>query len=219
MRALQSLALIAGLLAPASALAQAAAADPVPAAAPAPPPFKRVEFTGDLSFVSTTGNSEVSTSGATDKLIYRPSQKWTLTQTAGIIYGRSNGDVVAENYRAAGKGDYAFGPATGAYGLFAFDRNVFSGIAARYEASAGLSAKPVNTDRDLVKFEAGVAHISQRALTDTITNFFSGRAAGGYKHNFTPASYVELGLEVMPNLQDEEDLRVYGVTNVVAPIS
>lgn len=208
MRALLRSLLLAGLLAPALASAQAPAAPP-----------KTLEFTGDLSFVSTTGNSEVSTSGASDKLIYRPGGKWTLQQTAGIIYGRSNGDVVAENYRAAGRGDYAFSPATGAYALFAFDRNVFSGIAARYEFSAGLAAKPVNTERDIVKFEAGIARINQRAITDSISRFFSGRIAGGYKHLFTAASYFEAGMEVLPNLEDAEDLRINGITSLVAPIS
>jgi putative salt-induced outer membrane protein YdiY len=192
---------------------------PVLLSAQDPAPPKRLEFTGDLSFVSTTGNSEVATSGATDKLIWRPSAKWTMTQTAGIVYGRSDGDVVAENYRAAGKADYALGPVAGAYGLFAFDRNVFSGIAARYELSAGLSAKPVNTDRDIIKFEAGVARILQRNLADSLTRFFSGRVAGGYKHLFTTASYFEIGLELMPNLEEAEDLRVNGITALVAPIS
>jgi putative salt-induced outer membrane protein YdiY len=207
MRASHLRSLLLGLLVPALLSAQ----DPAP--------IKRLDFTGDLSFVSTTGNSEVATSGATDKLIWRPSEKWTLTQTAGIIYGRSNGDVIAENYRAAARGDFAFGAATGAYGLFAFDRNVFAGIAARYEFSAGLSAKPVNTERDIVKFEAGIARINQRAITDSIARFFSGRVAGGYKHFFTTASYFEVGLELLPNLQEADDLRVNGITSLVAPIS
>lgn len=208
MRALFRSLLLAGLLVPALASAQAPAAPP-----------KTIEFTGDLSFVSTTGNSDVATSGASDKLIYRPSQKWTLTQTAGIIYGRSDGDVVAENYRANLKGEYAFSPVTGAYGLVAFDRNVFAGIAARYEGSAGLSAKPVNTERDIVKFEAGIARINQRAITDSIARFFSGRVAGGFKHLFTTASYFEIGMEVLPNLQESQDLRINGITSLVAPIS
>jgi putative salt-induced outer membrane protein YdiY len=208
MRALLRSILLAALVAPGLASAQT----------PAPPP-KKLDFTGDLTFVSTTGNSEVTTSGATDKLIWRPSERWTLTQTAGIVYGRSSGDVVAENYRAGGKGEYAFGTATGAYGLFAFDRNVFSGIAARYEFSAGLAAKPVNTERDIVKFEAGVARVLQRNLADSLTRFFSGRVAGGYKHLFTAASYFEAGLEILPNLEESEDLRANGITALVAPIS
>ena len=211
MRVLLRSLVIVGLLAPAILVAQTPAA--------APPPLKHLDFTGDLSFVSTTGNSEVATSGATDKLVWRPSQRWTLTQTAGIVYGRSNGDVIAENYRAGGKGEYAFGAATGAYGLFAFDRNVFSGIAARYEFSAGLAAKPVNTATDVIKFEAGVARVLQRNLADSLIRFFSGRVAGGYKHLFSAASYFEAALEVLPNIEEAEDLRAAGITALVAPIS
>ena len=205
--------LVAALLAvPIAAAAQAPATPP-------PPAPKEVEFTGDVSFVTTTGNTSITTMGGAEKLIYRPDTKWMFTQGAKVIYGTNKGEVNAENYYAGLRADYAFTPRTGAYALMVFDRNVFSGIAARYEYSTGLIAKPWDTEKDKLQIEAGLARINQRATTDTTAMFFSGRAAGVYRHNFSGASYLDQKVEILPNLQEASDLRLLGLTSLVAPIS
>jgi putative salt-induced outer membrane protein YdiY len=203
--------LLAALLAAPTAVAAQA-----PAAPPAP---KRIEFTGDISFVTTTGNTSITTMGGAEKLIFRPDEKWMFTQGAKVIYGTSKGDVNAENYYTGLRADYAFSPRTGAYALMAFDRNVFSGIAARYEYSAGLIAKLWETEKDKLQFEVGIARISQRATNDTTTYFFSSRTAGVYRHNFSGASYLDQRVELLPNLQEASDLRLLSLTSLVAPVS
>ncbi len=187
------------------------------AAAPKPP--KRLEFTGDISFVTTTGNTSITTMGGAEKLIYRPDSKWMFTQGAKVTYGTNDGDVNAENYYTGRRADYAFSPRTGAYALMAFDRNVFSGIAARYEYSAGLIAKVWDAEKDKLQIEAGIARISQRATNDTTTQFFSGRTAAVYRHNFSGASYLDQKIELLPNLQEATDLRALSLTSLVAPVS
>ena len=182
-------------------------------------PPKKVEFTGDISFVTTTGNTSIVTMGGAERLVFRPDAKWMFTQGAKVIYGTNAGDVNAENYYTGLRVDYAFSPRTGAYALMAFDRNVFSGIAARYEYSAGLIAKVWDATRDKLQLEAGLAWINQRAATDTVVDFISGRAAGAYRHDFSTASYAEQKLEFLPNLQEMDDLRATSLTSLVAPIS
>ncbi|HET7040915.1 MAG TPA: hypothetical protein VFI13_02805, partial [Gemmatimonadales bacterium] len=56
-------------------------------AAQAPPQPKAREFTTNLSYVNTTGNSAITTTGADERLILRPGWRWTHTQTFGVIYG------------------------------------------------------------------------------------------------------------------------------------
>jgi len=186
---------------------------------PAPKPPKRLEFTGDISFVNTTGNTTITTMGGAERLIYRPDTKWMFTQGAKVIYGTSSGDVNAENYYTGLRVDYALSTRTGAYALMAFDRNVFSGIAARYEYSAGLVAKVWDAPKDKMQLEAGIARINQRATTDTIAKFFSARTAGVYRHNFSEASYLDQKVEILPNLQEATDLRLLSLTSLVAPVS
>lgn len=182
-------------------------------------PPKKLEFTGDLSLVAATGNSEFATLGAGEKVIYRHDTRWMFTQHAKMIYGTDDGSVSAENYLAGLRADYAFAAQTGAYFLFAFDRDVFSGIAARYELSGGLIAKVVDAEKDKLQLEAGLGWINQQPTVNATLEFWSGRAAGTYRHNFSEASYFEQKLDVLPNLKESSDLRLVSLTSLVAPIS
>lgn len=183
-----------------------------------PLPPKR-EFSSDLSFVNTSGNTNITTTGFSEKFIARPGWRWTVTQTAGVVYGRNSGEVNAENYRAGLYVEMAYTPRTGLYALGTFERNIFRGIAARYETSAGLSALLWVGDKDELKFEAGIARINQRATDDLIARFFSGRINTVYRYNFKPSTYFEQTLEVLPNLREADDLRINARTALVAPIS
>jgi putative salt-induced outer membrane protein YdiY len=198
---------------------EAQAPAPAPALAPAPPALKRIECTADFSFVNTGGNTEVTTTGVSDKLIWRPGAAWTFTQGFGIIYGRSQGEVTAENYKAGLRTDFAFSPKAGSYALVSFVRNVFAGNAATYEYSAGLTATPWDTEKHKLRFEGGIARINQRFTSGVIQRFFSARVATTYRHNFGKTTYFEQGLEVLPNLRDTDDLRINTSSALVAPIS
>ena len=180
---------------------------------------KKLEFTGDLSLVAATGNSDFATFGAAEKLIYRADERWMFTQNAKMIYGKDEGEVSAENYEAGLRADYAFAPQTGAYFLSGFDRDEFSGIAARYELSGGLIAKVWDADKDKLQVEAGLGWINQEPTIGATVQFLSGRLAGTYRHKFSEASYVEQKVDLMPNLEESADLRVISQTSLVAPIS
>lgn len=189
------------------------------AQAPGPKAPKKIEFTGDLSLVAATGNTELATLGGAEKIVYRPDSTWMFTQNAKMIYGTDEGSVSAENYNAGLRADYAFAPQTGAYFLTAFDRDVFSGISARYELSGGLIAKVVDANKDRLQVEAGLGWIHQDPTLNATKQFWTGRGAADYRHNFSDASYVEQKVELMPNLKESADLRVVSLTSLVAPIS
>ena len=191
---------------------------PVAAQTPPPLPPKR-EISVDLSFINKTGNTDITTTGFAQKFIARPGWRWTLTEYTGFVYGKNNGQVLAESYRAGFNAEMALSAFYGTYASVAFERNVFSGLAARYTYSAGFSAILVDVASDKAKFELGLARINQRATTDLTSNFFSGRLAAEYRHNFSPVTYFNSKLEFLPNLREGKDLRVNGLAEVVAPIS
>lgn len=195
-----------------------AGAAPLSAQTPPPLPPKR-EFSVDLSFINKTGNTDITTTGFGQKFIARPGWRWTLTEYTGFVYGKNNGEVLAESYRAGFNAEMALSAFYGTYGSAAFERNVFSGLAARYTYSAGFSAILVDVATDKAKLELGLARINQRATTDITSNFFSGRVAGEYRHNFSPRTNFTGKLELLPNLREGKDLRVNGLAEVVAPIS
>lgn len=193
---------------------------PAPLAAQAPPPQPpKRELSLDLSFINKTGNTEITTTGFGQKFVARPGWRWTLTEYTGLVYGKNDGTVLAESYRAGFNAEMALSAFYGTYSGVAFERNVFSGLAARYTLSAGLTAILLDVPNDKARVELGLARINQRATTDVVSRFFSGRIAGEYRHNFGSNAYFGSKLEFLPNLRDGEDLRINTTAEVVAPIS
>jgi putative salt-induced outer membrane protein YdiY len=190
-------------------------------AAQSPPPQPPAhEGTLNVSFINQTGNTDITTIGYDQTLILRPSWwRWTFTEYSGIIYGKNDGKVLAERYRAGVKADMAISPMMGLYASEAFDRNVFSALASRYTTSAGLTALLVDVPADKAKLELGLARIRERNTSDVVSRSFAGRIAGEYRHNFSAVTYAAGRLEVLPNLKEGEDLRINGGGELVAPIS
>lgn len=184
-----------------------------------PPQPKAHEFTGKLFFVNTTGNSKVTSTGADGTLVLRPGWRWTHTEAFGVQYGRTEGTVSLENYRASHRTEMAFSGRVGLYGQLDFLRNRFKGLAAVYTYSLGLTAQVLSAPKDVISIEAGLGRVNQRNTSDEIQNFNSGRGAVVYRHTFSPSTYFEEAATVLPNLDDSDDLRMTSYSSLVAPIS
>ena len=199
-------------------LATAAAAQ---AQAPAPPPPpKRVEFLGDLGYVATGGNTNVTTYNIGEKIVFRPGP-WVFTQNLGVIYGKSAGVVNASSIAAGLRGDHTIATRLALYGLGKFAHDSFAGIKHRWEESVGLSAKVLDTASDQFSFELGVGLIQQTPSNsvDTSTHTVNARTAGVYRHNFSKTAFAQQSIEVLPNLTEGDDYRINSETSISAPIS
>lgn len=187
-------------------------------------PAKTTSFTADLGFVSTAGNTSVSTLNIGDKLVVQKADKRLIfTQTLGIVYGETDGEKNAENYRAQARLDVAVDGNLYLFALTGWDRNVFGGISRRFEETIGLAWKPVRLPSDDLTLEGGLSLFQQR---NTVSgngsfedNFTAGRAAGLYKHTFSKTTFLTQGLEFIPNFDDSHDWRLNSETAIVAPIS
>lgn len=187
--------------------------------AQAPPQPLAHEFSTNLSFVNTTGNTAVTTTGVDERLILRPGWRWTHTQTFGAVYGKNAGNVNAESYRAGWKTEMAFTPRFGSYGQFDFNRNRFSGIDAQYMYSLGLSAQVLFAPNDQISVEGGMARITQRNVGGSQKDFFSARTAGLYHHSFNATATFDEVVELLPNLKDGQDLRINSTSALVSRIT
>jgi putative salt-induced outer membrane protein len=180
-----------------------------------PDPFK---LTTDLGFVNSGGNTDVTTFNVGEELLARFGS-WGLKQTFGVVYGRTDGVVSASLWRAGVRGDRALGARIGVYLIGAFDRNTFAGITRRFEEGAGLVVRVLDTEVDRLELEGGGGYTQQRSTTDESHTFASARAAGTYRRSFSEASHVQLGTEMLPNLEETDDLRVNSTAELVAPLS
>ena len=180
-----------------------------------PPPW---EFTSDLGFVNASGNTSVTTLNVGERLIRR-TDNWQFTQDFGVVYGRTDGVESSNFWRAGLRSDYSLSERFALYGRVGFDRNRFAGISRRFAEGVGGVAKLVNTSANEWNVEAGFEATQQRDLLGASDNFASLRAATLWKHKFSENSHFLQLVEVLPNLDVSEDLRVNAESTLVAPLS
>ena len=188
-----------------------------PAMAQDAPPKPR-EFTADLGFVNTTGNSEVTTLNVGEKIILR-SGKWEHRQQGGSVYGTQDGEQTSNLLFLNWRSDYALSDWLATFGYVGYDRNSFAGIARRFEEAVGLSATLLDVPSDVLKAEVGAAMTQQRSTLGSTNSFPSLRSGASWRHNFTRASYLMQQVEYLPSLEVGEDYRVNSETSLVAPLS
>jgi putative salt-induced outer membrane protein len=195
-----------------------AALTAAPLAAQDAAPPRPLEFTGDIGFVNTAGNTDVTTLNAGEKLTHNRG-KLTLKQFFAVVYGRTDGQTTNSLWRTGVRGDYALSPTIALFGSASFDRNRFAGISRRIEEGAGVAVKLLNRESDKLELEAGIAMTQQRSTLDVEDNFTSARTAALFQHNFNPTAYFLQTVEMLPNLESSDDLRVNSETALVAPLS
>ncbi len=178
-----------------------------------------VTFTGDVGFVNTSGNTELTTINLGDKLALQ-SRGWAVVQTFGLIYGTTEGETSTSLWRAALRGDRAISARMGVFVLSEFDRNTFAGVGSRYAESVGLAAKLIAGERDKLNAELGVGYVWQNADGGGPDQAFSaGRAALTYSHALSAKATFAQSIEFLPNLKTSNDLRINTETSLTAPIS
>lgn len=174
----------------------------------------------DLGFVNTAGNTEITTLNLGERLTYRNSDStWLFNQFAGAVYGRTSGQETAKQLNAGVRLDRSLG---GPFYLFSgikWDKDRYAGIERRFEEILGLSWRAIETPRNVLVLEGGSAFTQKQAITGVDDNFVAARGAGDFRHNVSEKAFIRQLLEVLPNLEDGDDLRLNSETSLVAPLS
>jgi putative salt-induced outer membrane protein len=194
---------------------------PVPLAAQdsVPPPPKPWALTADLGYVKTGGNADLQTLNAGDKLTYDPGSPWRFTQTFLWVYSQSDEESEANQMGGELRADYDFTDRISAYGFGGFFRDPFAGISRRFTEGLGVGYKPILAPRDTLTLEAGMSFVQERNVLDVEREYAAGRLAGFYKHVLREGAWFTLGGQVLPNLDDSDDLRADAEAALVAPLS
>ena len=180
----------------------------------------RVHVTGNLSFVNTAGNSDLTTLSG-DEILQKMTEDslWKFQQTAAAVYGRSQDSTTASAFTVGGRIDRILSSRLSAFAGANWQRNRFAGIARRFEELVGLGYQLLALERDQLSVEGGAAFNQQRSTTGADDNFIAARAAGNYRHLLTDKAYVQQLAEFLSNLETGKDFRLNTETSLVAPIS
>jgi putative salt-induced outer membrane protein len=194
---------------------------PLTATAQAPAP-SRFGIVLDLGFVSSSGNTDVTTFSLGEKASWKPNDRWSFAQLVRSVYGQTGDSVTANSLNAGISADYSFLGFVKGIGLTAgatYERNEFSGIERRTEQSLGLVWRGATASADSLRIDAGAVATQQVGVDDSDDSFVSARAGLWYKRPIGAGAYFQQTIEALPNLETSEDWRVNSETALVAPIS
>ena len=179
---------------------------------------KPTKITADAAFISTNGNTEVTTVSGGDKLEHKHAS-WLFTQEARAIWGETDGVETAGKYTASLRPDYLLSPKVSLYAIGAWRRDVFGGISRQFEESAGLSWHAVTGKPNEVDLEAGAGLLQRKDTLHQQDDFSTARAGARYKHSFTEKAYFEGRGSYLVNLEDSDDSQGDGSLALIAPIA
>ena len=194
---------------------------PVLAGAQAPAP-SRFGLVVDLGFVSSSGNTDVTTFSLGEKASWKPNDRWSFAQLLRSVYGKTGDSTTANSFNTGVSADYSFVGFVQGFGLTAgatYERNRFSGIERRTEQSLGLVWRGASANADSLRIDVGAVATQQVGVDDSEDSFISARAGVWYKRPIASGAYFQQTVEGLPNLETSEDWRINSETALVAPIS
>lgn len=188
------------------------------AAAPPVRAKPKTSFVADLGFLSTTGNTEVTTISVSEKLTHTEGF-WRFEQLFNSVYGQNGGKENTNLLRAMIGAQYAVRPKVSVASGMLYDRNRFAGLAQRTEEYLGVLFRVVSDGPDTMRVETGASFTQQRGIDGVSKKFPAARGAVWYKHSFAPTAYFLQNVETVPNLETSDDWRINTESSVVAPLS
>jgi len=175
-------------------------------------------FTGDLGYVSATGNTNVTTLTVGDKIV-RTDGRWMFTQLGTYVNGETDNKESANQLLLSARADFALEPRISVFVGGTFERNTFAGFNSRTDEIAGLSWRAIVAPRDSARLDLGGVATQEADIDSVKQSYPSARAALSYKHQFSKLAYFHQFLEYIPNLKTSGAYRFNTESSLVAPIS
>jgi putative salt-induced outer membrane protein len=188
------------------------------AAAQAPAPAPKVGGSIDFGYVTSSGNTKVTTMSVGQKLTWQATRRFVVRQQLRGIYGEADDKVNANLLEFDVAGDQQLFDGVGIELQAGYDRNRFAGIAKRYEESIGLTWKTTPT-KDTLRVTGGVLWTQQRNVQNEDREFVAFRAGFIYKYPFRTGAYVQQAMEAIPSIEIRDDWRLNSETVLVAPVT
>ena len=173
----------------------------------------------ELSFVNTTGNTEVTTLSAKDKLTYKFSPKIETILNLAALYGKSDGVTNSENYSAKLKISYLISERFYTSLIAGWSKDEFAGVDSKIWIGPALGYKILTGPKHTLDFEAGAEYVDEKFVDDTKNGYFNGRAFTEYKFIFSEKSNLSQSLEFNYDFENSDNYDMTSVTAITTALS
>jgi putative salt-induced outer membrane protein len=174
---------------------------------------------GELSFVDTGGNTDVTTLSAKNLLKYKFTNKLQGAWKLGVLYGESDGEKNAESYFTELRLDYQYTKRLYSYAIAGWMQDEFAGFDSRYYLGPGVGYKFLSGPNHFLVGEAGLSYVKEEYIDDTDKDYLQGRAFAQYKYAFTEKNRFSQSVEFLYDFDDSENYNVNSETAVISALS
>jgi putative salt-induced outer membrane protein len=197
-------------------------AQETPPAAPPPPP-RTCTGSAELSFVSTTGNTDTQTLGLGGSIECKPN-KWTYTAKAAFIRSEADDVETAKSLDTLFRAARDLTPRLKAYGQFIYFQNEFAGIENRYAVEGGLAYMLLVHPKHTLEIDGGIGYTKEDrvevlGIPDEDLSFASARTGAIYRFKISETAEFGDDAGFTFNLNDSEDWRFANVAYVAAKLT
>jgi len=182
------------------------------------PPPPRWETSGELSFVSTSGNTSTQTLGVHGDVTNR-SGAWLSTGKVAFVRAETDGEENARSLGIDGRVSRDLTPRVGLFGHAGYLRDTFAGIEHRVGVDGGLTWTFVALEPHELALDAGVGYTHESRLEEADKSFATGTLALAYKWAITDTAEIANDAGFTANLQDGPDWRFTDTVSVSAALN
>jgi putative salt-induced outer membrane protein len=183
-----------------------------------PEPPALLEGQGELSFVSTGGNSETQTLGTSGSLIWRPG-KWTTSVKAAFVDAETDGIRSARSLTAELRESRQLSPRMELYGHGSYRRDLFAGIENRYTVDGGVAFLLLDEAPHSLKIDVGAGYVYEDRLTEPVSRFAAATAGADYQWTINDRSVLSDTFGFTANLQEGDDWRYSNLLSLTVELN
>ena len=183
-----------------------------------PPPPPHVEGTGELSFVTTSGNSATDTIGLGGSLIYRPSP-WVIDSRIAFVRTAANDVVNARSLTAVSRLSRDLSPRLSLFAQYDYLNSPFAGISQRHTMVAGVSYKMIDNAKSTLHIDGGVGYASESPVGLARMSTANVLGGAGYKWKISGTSEFTEDARIVESLSTGDDWRFDNAAALTAKVS
>ena len=183
----------------------------------APPP-PRWERTGELSLVSTGGNTDTQTIGAGASIIWRPGQ-WTTRARTAYVRSSNQDAVTTESLVAELRQARVLSPRADAFGRAEYLVDRFAGIDYRTTIDGGLGWVLLDDGRRSLKVDGALGMTRESRLRGENLAFASASGSGHFTWKITPTATLIERLMLTTDVSETRNWRLQNGVNLTVTVT
>jgi putative salt-induced outer membrane protein len=180
---------------------------------------KALNDEGEVSYIKTDGNTQVTTLSAKNLLKYQFNAKLLGSWKVGAVNAKTSNVKTAESYFTDLKLDYQYTQRLYSFVNLGWLQNRFAGVDEHVYGGVGAGYKFLDGPAHFLIGELGVMYVADKYTNNTKKDYPGGRAFAKYTYAFTEKNKFSQSLEYLDDFNNSEKYFVNSETAIISALS